>query len=130
MIDFDSLLTPLLCSKGPVEDIFREPEKRITKPKNQLILSDAELKAELSLVLTGDDPNCPKNISKFSFKDECYKLDPPGLADHMAIHLVLEGCSLHVDSSEFTSQRACLEKRKEHIEQKRKKVLAARLEVT
>jgi dynein intermediate chain 1 len=75
------------------------------------------------LVLTGDDPNSPKNISKFSFKDQCYKLDPPGLADHMAIHLVLEGSSLHVESSEFILQKERLEKRKERMEQDRRKAV-------
>lgn len=50
--------------------------------------------------MTGDDPNKPKNVCKFSFKDKCYKPDPPGQGDNMAIHFSLEGSSMHVDSDE------------------------------
>ena len=45
---------------------------------NQLELTEAELKEEKTRVLTADDPNIPKNISKYSFKEKMYKRDPPG----------------------------------------------------
>ncbi len=102
--------------------IYKEPEKRIIKPKDQLDLSEAELGNDISRILTGDDPNVPKNISKYSYKDRCFKLDPPGLSDHMAIHMVLEGCSLHVDSKEFKAQKD-FEDRKKEIEEETRKSL-------
>jgi len=94
--------------------------KRIVKPANQVDLTPEELKTEITRVLTGDDPNRPKNISKFSYKERCYKLDPPGLSDHMAVHFVREGCSLHVDSKEYKLQKQEEERKKEADEEDRK----------
>ncbi len=104
------------------EDIYKEPEKRVIKPKDQLDLTEVELANDISRILTGDDPNVPKNISKYSYKDKCFKLDPPGLSDHMAVHLVLEGCSLHKDSRECKEQKE-LEDRKKEIEKETRKTL-------
>lgn len=78
----------------------QEPVRRVIKPDNQLDLNDKELEEDVSRILTGDDPNKPKNVCKFSFKDKCFKPDPPGQGDNMAIHFSLEGCSMHVDSDE------------------------------
>jgi dynein intermediate chain 1 len=94
--------------------------KRIIKPPNQVDLTQEELKAEITRVLTGDDPNRPKNTVKFSFKDECFKLDPPGLADHMAVHYVLDGCSLHIHSKEYKAQKQREDRKIEAEEQQRK----------
>jgi dynein intermediate chain 1 len=83
------------------------------KPDNQLDLSPEELKTEITRVLTGDDPNRPKNITKFNYKELCYKLDPPGLSDHMAVHFVLESVTLHVDSKEYKLQQQVEERKRE-----------------
>jgi len=80
---------------------IQEPVRRIIKPDDQLDLSDQQLVEDVSRILTGDDPNKPKNVCKFSYKDKCYKPDPPGQGDNMAIHFSLEGCSMHVDSDEY-----------------------------
>ena len=99
-------------NKAPIyeeEDIFTEPTKRIIRPENQLSLTEEQLKEEITRVLTGDDPNVPKNITKYNFKERCYKLDPPGLSDHMAVHFSLEGNSLHIESKEFKAQQARME---------------------
>ena len=104
------------------EDIYKEPEKRIIKPKDQLNLSEEELGNDISRILTGDDPSVPKNVSKYSYKDKCFKLDPPGLSDHMAVHLILEGCSLHIDSKEYKVQQD-LEDRKKEIEEESRRSL-------
>ncbi len=101
-------------------DLFKEPIKRIIKPDNQLDLTEEELDTEISRILTGDDPNVPKNISKFSFKERCFKLDPPGLSDHMAVHLVLDGCSLHIESKGYKEQKEMEERKREVEEQNRK----------
>jgi len=78
----------------------QEPVRRVIKPENQLELTEDELEEKITRILTGDDPNKPKNVCKFSFKDRCYKPDPPGQGDNMAVHFSLEGSSMHVDSDE------------------------------
>ena len=60
-----------------------------------------ELEEEITRILTGDDPSVPKNVCKFSFKDRCYKPDPPGQSDNMAIHFSEVGTVMHVDSDEW-----------------------------
>lgn len=87
------------------ESFYEEPVKRIVQPDNQMVLTDKELNTDITRVLTGDDPNVPKNITKYNFKDKCYKLDPPGLSDHMAVHLVLEGNLIHIESKEYQCQK-------------------------
>lgn len=109
--------------KAPIadeEDIYQEPVKRIVRPENQLVLTEVQLKEDITRVLTGDDPNRPRNISKFNYKEKCYKLDPPGQSDHMAIHFALEGCSLHVESNEYLKLKETEEQRREEEADARK----------
>ena len=89
------------------------------RPKNQLTLTPDELKEEITRILTADDPNVPRNISKFNYRDKCFKLDPPGHSDHMAVHISLEGCSLYIQSHEYHKQ--------EERERKREEDMASRL---
>ena len=81
-------------------DALEEPLSRVIKPENQLELSEKELEEDITRILTGDDPNLPKNVCRFSFKDRCYKPEPPGQGDNMAVHFSLEGCIMHVNSDE------------------------------
>eukprot|EP00986_Skeletonema_menzelii_P011172 scaffold5674_cov142-Skeletonema_menzelii.AAC.8 len=87
-------------SSGSYSDALDEPLRRVIKPENQLTLTEKELEEDFTRILTGDDPNLPQNVCRFSFKDKCYKPDPPGQGDNMAIHFSLEGCSMHVNSDE------------------------------
>ena len=87
-------------SSGSYSDALDEPLRRVIKPENQLTLTEKELEEDVTRILTGDDPNLPQNVCRFSFKDKCYKPDPPGQGDNMAIHFSLEGCSMHVNSDE------------------------------
>jgi len=82
-----------------------EPVRKLLKPEGQVDLTEEERKEEIQQVLTGDDPNVPRNACKYSYKDRCFKLDPPGQSDHMAVHYVDEGSSLHVESKEFRVQK-------------------------
>ncbi|KAL7537747.1 hypothetical protein ACHAXR_008038 [Thalassiosira sp. AJA248-18] len=95
---------------------IQEPIRRFIKPENQLELSEQELEEDVTRILTGDDPNKPKNVCKFSFKDKCYKPDPPGQGDNMAIHFSTEGSSMHVDSDECKKYREREAKLREHEE--------------
>ena len=82
-------------------DMFQEPEKRIVRPAEQLNLTEAELKEEITRCLTGDNPNIPKNITKYNYQKREYRPDPPGANEHMAVQFKIEGCSLHHESPEY-----------------------------
>ena len=91
--------TTILTEKEQ-EPVHQGPIKRIIKPEGQIELSEKDLGEEVTRILTGDDPNVPKNVCKFSYKDKCYKPDPPGQGDNMATHFSIEGSCLHIDSEE------------------------------
>ena len=102
------------------EDMYFEPIKRTIVPENQLNLTDTELNEEMTRVLTANNPNVPANIIKYNFKDKCYKVDPPGSDEHLAIHFSMDGCSLHIDSDEAKAQEAFYKRKAEELETKRK----------
>eukprot|EP00620_Florenciella_sp_RCC1587_P016723 CAMPEP_0182556028 /NCGR_PEP_ID=MMETSP1324-20130603/429_1 /TAXON_ID=236786 /ORGANISM="Florenciella sp., Strain RCC1587" /LENGTH=686 /DNA_ID=CAMNT_0024767851 /DNA_START=37 /DNA_END=2097 /DNA_ORIENTATION=+ len=109
---------------APVEDddMYQEPYKQIIRPHNQLTnLSETELKEEHTRVLTANDPNKANNITKYNYKDRCYKLDPEGAGDHLKIHFSLDGCVLHKDSQDAKEQEAYEAQKKEFEEEERKK---------
>lgn len=95
------------------EDLYQEPVRRVIRPENQLKLTKEQLKEDVSRVLTGDDPNAPRSVSKYNFKDRCYKPDPPGQSDHMAVHLYLRGNALHADDDDYKAQKEAEERRAE-----------------
>ena len=97
------------------DEIYREPVKKFIKPENQAKLTEEELKNEIPRILTGDDPNRPKNISTFSYKDGCFKLQPPGPSDHMAVHLMQESTSILTDSKEHRTVNQPKEKMKDTV---------------
>ncbi|XP_034095369.1 dynein, axonemal, intermediate chain 1, paralog 2 [Gymnodraco acuticeps] len=78
--------------------------KALIKPPNQLELSEAELKEEITRILTANNPHAPQNIVRYSFKERSYK--PTSAVDQMAVHFVLEGSLLHEDSDEARRLRA------------------------
>lgn len=67
---------------------------------NPLGLVEHVLDEEITRTLTGENPNKPKNVCRFSYKDRCFKPDPQGQGDNIAIHFSLEGSIMHVDSEE------------------------------
>ncbi|KAK1901266.1 Dynein intermediate chain 1 axonemal [Dissostichus eleginoides] len=81
------------------------PERKaLIKPPDQLELSEAELKEEITRILTANNPHAPQNIVRYSFKERSYK--PTSAVDQMAVHFVLEGSLLHEDSDEARRLRA------------------------
>ena len=87
----DKVVAPLV---GPVvaqedDDMYPEPYRLIKVPANQVRLTEAELKEEHTRVLTANDPNVPNNITKYNYHSRCYKVDPPGGQDNLAIHISL-----------------------------------------
>ncbi|XP_033483161.2 dynein, axonemal, intermediate chain 1, paralog 2 [Epinephelus lanceolatus] len=78
--------------------------KALIKPPDQLELTEAELKEEITRILTANNPHAPQNIVRYSFKERSYK--PTSVVDQMAVHFVLEGSLLHQDSDEARRLRA------------------------
>nr|XP_019941997.1 PREDICTED: dynein intermediate chain 1, axonemal [Paralichthys olivaceus] len=77
--------------------------KGLIKPADQLELTEAELKEEITRILTANNPHAPQNIVRYSFKEHSYK---PVVVDQMAVHFVLEGSLVHQDSDEARRLRA------------------------
>ncbi|XP_055488293.1 dynein, axonemal, intermediate chain 1, paralog 2 [Leucoraja erinacea] len=77
-------------------------KSNITRPSDQLELTDQELKEEITRVLTANNPHAPLNSVRYSFKERSYK--PVSLISQMAIHLSLDGNLLHKDSDEAKRQ--------------------------
>ncbi|CAL1602426.1 unnamed protein product [Knipowitschia caucasica] len=69
----------------------------------QEVLSEAELKEEITRVLTANNPHAPDNIIRYSYKEHAFKLVS---VDHLAVHFVLDGGLLHQDSDEARRLRA------------------------
>ncbi|XP_047438686.1 dynein, axonemal, intermediate chain 1, paralog 2 isoform X2 [Mugil cephalus] len=68
------------------------------KPADQVELTEAELKEEITRILTANNPHAPQNIVRYSFKERSYK--PTSAVDQMAVHFVLEGSLLYQDSED------------------------------
>uniref|UniRef100_A0A667Y3T0 Dynein axonemal intermediate chain 1 n=1 Tax=Myripristis murdjan TaxID=586833 RepID=A0A667Y3T0_9TELE len=78
--------------------------KTLTKPPDQLELTEAELNETFTRILTATNPHAPQNIVRYSFKKRSYK--PISAVDQMAVHFVLEGNLLYKDSDEARRQMA------------------------
>ncbi|XP_034022977.1 dynein, axonemal, intermediate chain 1, paralog 2 isoform X2 [Thalassophryne amazonica] len=78
--------------------------KTLSKPADQVELTEAELKEEITRVLTANNPHAPQNIVRYSFKEGCFK--PIGVVDQLAVHFVLESRLLHQNSDEARRLRA------------------------
>ncbi|XP_077458991.1 dynein, axonemal, intermediate chain 1, paralog 2 isoform X1 [Stigmatopora argus] len=71
---------------------------KVVKPADQLDLTDAELKEEVTRILTAKNPHAAQNIVRYSFKEGAFKLT--SVVDQLAVHFVLDGCLIHQDSDE------------------------------
>ena len=112
-----------LAATEEEDNMYQEPARRIKVPDDQLKLSEAELKEEHTRVLTANDPNIPNNITKYNYHSRCFKVDPPGGQDNLAIHLALEGASLHRDSTEAKEQAAYYIKYKEDLAEAKRLII-------
>ncbi|XP_049588525.1 dynein axonemal intermediate chain 1 [Syngnathus scovelli] len=72
---------------------------KLIKPPEQLELTEAELKEEITRTLTAKNPHAPQNLAHYKFHDGAYKLTTA--VDHLAVHFVLEGCLEHQDIDEI-----------------------------
>ena len=80
-----------------------EPAKIMTKPREQVQLTEKELGEEFTKILRADNPEAPKTIIRFSHKEKMFKLDPA--VDQLELHFQQEGCLLNVSSDEAKKQK-------------------------
>ncbi|XP_037631943.1 dynein, axonemal, intermediate chain 1, paralog 2 [Sebastes umbrosus] len=78
--------------------------KGLMKPPDQQEVPEAELKEEITRILTANNPHAPQNIVRYSFKERSYK--PTSVVDQMTVHFVLEGSLLYEDSDEARRLKA------------------------
>uniref|UniRef100_A0A663NAZ9 Dynein axonemal intermediate chain 1 n=1 Tax=Athene cunicularia TaxID=194338 RepID=A0A663NAZ9_ATHCN len=76
--------------------------KTLVKPPDQLELTEAELKEEITRILTANNPHAPQNIVRYSFKKRAYT--PINYVDQMAVHFSLNGNMIPKDSDEGRRQ--------------------------
>ncbi|XP_032069808.1 dynein intermediate chain 1, axonemal [Thamnophis elegans] len=76
--------------------------KTLIKPPDQLDLTDAELKEEITRILTANNPHAPQNIVRYSFKEKAYK--QTSVVEQMAVHFSLCGNLIFKDSDEGRRQ--------------------------
>jgi dynein intermediate chain 1 len=110
------------------DDLYREPIKRIVRPEDQLVLTEEQLDEDITRILTANDPNIPNNITKYNYKDRCYKPDPEGPMDHLSFHLSIEGSSLHKESEDAIQQKQKEEEKQMEIERSRKEAAQEAIE--
>uniref|UniRef100_A0AAX7W320 Dynein axonemal intermediate chain 1 n=1 Tax=Astatotilapia calliptera TaxID=8154 RepID=A0AAX7W320_ASTCA len=77
--------------------------KALVRPPDQMELTEAELKEDITRILTANNPHAPQNIVRYSVKERSYK--PINVVDQMAVHCVLEGSLVHQDSEEARKLR-------------------------
>eukprot|EP00944_MAST-04C_sp_MAST-4C-sp1_P000344 g344.t1 len=105
---------------------FQEPTVEYIDPPDHMggpvikDLTEAQLNEEVTCVLTADDPNQPKNIASYSFKDKSFRPQPPLAHGQLAIHFHMIGSSLHIDSDEAKMQQAEENRKKEEQEEIRR----------
>ncbi|XP_015703779.1 dynein intermediate chain 1, axonemal isoform X1 [Coturnix japonica] len=104
---------PRLSLKKRDEDTATEggegvDESTAVRPLGQLELTEAELKKEITRVLTANNPHAPKNIVRYNFKERAYK--PISNIDQTAIHFSLKGNLIPKDSDEGRRQSLRSEK--------------------
>ncbi|XP_062984384.1 dynein axonemal intermediate chain 1 [Elgaria multicarinata webbii] len=76
--------------------------KTLIKPLDQLELTDAELKEEITRILTANNPHAPQNIVRYSFKERAYK--QTSVVEQLALHFSLYGNLIFRDSDEGRRQ--------------------------
>jgi len=87
------------------DDEFTQWEAKVLlKPEDQLNLTEAELKEEITRILKANNPNAPQNIVRYSHKELAYKLAPH--VEQLAIHFQIDGNLIHKESEEAKRQIA------------------------
>eukprot|EP00744_Colponema_vietnamica_P002264 GILI01003588.1.p1 GENE.GILI01003588.1~~GILI01003588.1.p1 ORF type:complete len:684 (+),score=215.38 GILI01003588.1:90-2141(+) len=96
---------------GDDDNFSYEPVVVTMKPPDQLVLTEKELDEEMPpRVLTASNPQAPRNIALFSFKEKQYKRDDQ--VDQMVIHFSMDGWVMHLDTDEAKMQLEALDEKR------------------
>nr|CAD7439327.1 unnamed protein product [Timema bartmani] len=76
--------------------------KQLQRPDYQVELTDEELQEEITRVLTTMNPQLPKNIVEYNFKEGTFV--PVAQTSHAVVLLDVEGTALHKESEEAKQQ--------------------------
>lgn len=87
-------------------NVIHDDRKLYIRPSDQLELSEDKLNEEITTILTANNPNAPRNIARFSYKERAYKFDPA--VEQVAFHFSADGYMIHKESEEAKKQTALL----------------------
>ena len=90
---------------------WTEPTTVVVKPAEQLDLTEKELAVEVTRILSAKDPGAPHNITRYSFQQQCFKLDAS--VEQMAMHFEMEGNLYHFEDEEGSRIIAAKEAKEE-----------------
>ena len=79
-----------------------QPAKEIRVPDNQLRLTDAQLEEEIAKMLTANNPEAPKALTRFNQKEHCYKAE--AMIEQTMLHYSADGWLLHGESEDAKKQ--------------------------
>ncbi|XP_061788209.1 dynein axonemal intermediate chain 1-like isoform X2 [Nerophis lumbriciformis] len=81
--------TPLGKSHKSNKKKDEEDPGKLVKPADQLDLSDADLKEEITKMLIATNPHAPENLAHYKFSEGAYKVTTD--VEHLVIHFSMEG---------------------------------------
>lgn len=90
-------------SDGADEDDWVQAKDPVA-PTDQLVLTAAELKEELTRMLRGDNKHAPDNIVRFSMLERAFVQS--GTVEQMELHFAMDGNLVHIESEEAKRQLA------------------------
>lgn len=86
-----------------IDDPFKQSGgQELQKPADQLELTDAEKKKEITRILTAQNPHAPDNIVRFCLKDAEWK--QTAAVEQIAVHFSLNGNLIHKEGDEARRQ--------------------------
>eukprot|EP01043_Picozoa_sp_COSAG02_P093739 COSAG02_NODE_30231_length_555_cov_0.736842_1_plen_98_part_10 len=95
-------------------------EPVVVIPEDQAQLTEKELEEEHTQIIRAEDPNAPDNISRYSYAESSFKIEPS--ISHMATHMDKRyALIMHRESEDAKVQLAMeaqiIEKEKEVLKQ-------------
>ena len=91
------------AASGVAHPMDLDAPKVYLKPEGQIKgLSETQLNEEFTTILTANNPNAPKNIARYSYKERAYKFDPT--VEQVAFHFAMDGYLIHKDSEDAKRQ--------------------------
>ncbi|XRA97247.1 flagellar outer dynein arm intermediate chain 1 [Pycnococcus provasolii] len=87
---------------APAADDFLLPQREVVVPDNQLGLTAEELDEEFAKMITANNPNAPRNVARYNFKERQFKFE--AVVEQLVTQYETEGWMLHKASDEAKRQ--------------------------